>query len=202
MNIIDRLRYKFRHPDVIIDDHVVFLGCSYVWGQGLEDSETVVHQFSQITSLKSANLGIRGGSASLIAEIINSGCLARARAVIISWPHRNRRHLWAGPELVCLGPWSFTRTPAQPLSLKDQEWREILRDWQEDLALARTEHQDPLYRSSAWSLTQPRAEFSYWDTLRAWGCEDRARDGLHPGAESNQRMASWLASWAQQRIIL
>jgi hypothetical protein len=200
MHTIDRLRPYLRHPDVTIDSSVVFLGCSFVWGTGLEDSETITSQFTELTGLKSANLGVCGGSSSLIAEIITSGCLDSARAVVIAWPHLARDHLWAGSELVCLGPWTVQGQP-RPESVSRDSWAETMLAWSELLASGQAERQALDSRNSAWLLKQPYIEFTYYERLRLMGLRDLARDNQHPGPESNRQLASWLASWAQQRII-
>ncbi len=200
MHTIDRLRPYLRHPDVTIDSSVVFLGCSFVWGTGLEDSETITSQFTQLTGLKSANLGVCGGSSSLIAEIINSGCLDSARAVVIAWPHLARDHLWAGSELVCLGPWTV-QGQDRPRDLTQDQWQARRLEWSELLTSGQAEQQGLAARNSAWRITQPCIEFTYYERLRLMGLRDLARDNQHPGPESNRQLAQWLASWAKQRII-
>ncbi len=197
-DIIDLVRDKFRDPQVEIADHVCVLGCSFVWGYGLEDHETMPHLLSQLIDAPVANLGICGAGSSLIADIITSGALDHARAVIIAWPHLARRHMFVGQELVNLGPWTLGGQD-RPRDLDQSSWNQIKLEWQQALASGQAEAQALEARNSAWLVQQPCIEFAYYERLRLMGLKDLARDNLHPGRESQQALAQWLASWYQTR---
>lgn len=90
------------------NNSILFLGCSMVYGQGVNETETVVHQLELQTSIPCINLGVCGASPmftwSELSDLLDLGIRPKGIVVIWSDPSRfteynskeNMQHFCAG----------------------------------------------------------------------------------------------------------
>lgn len=200
--MLDRLTPYLREPVTDLEDRLVFLGCSHVWGQGVGADQTLSEVVARKSNLAVANLGVRGGSCSLVAEIIESGILAPARAVIIAWPNLDRSHLWVEEELVCLGHWTYQGQPRPPsYDQRRPEWEQIKAQWIDRMVSGQAELDARRLQLTSWQLRQPCLEFGYADMTKLIDCTDLGSDNLHWGASTQSQVADLVLTWLELQGI-
>jgi hypothetical protein len=89
-------------------ESIVILGCSYVYGVGVDDAHTLSQQLENIMQIPVINLG-QGGSSinyNLHNSVILSAGYPTPRAVIMAWPHHSRCVYYDKYELYHYGPWN------------------------------------------------------------------------------------------------
>lgn len=179
-------------------DSVLMFGCSYVFGCGLDDTDTMAYVLNQRTGLKVVNLA--QGATDDMFQWINSNILyaagVRPRAVIYVWPGMHRLTELKGD----LATWNWGSWNAQPDNFGGH-WvtnERHVREYLHYLSLSvRNMWSCPVLEYYAY-LSRPEQ----WGTIRAWGHvldHDQARDlGLrgnyHPGPRTN-------AYWVDEYLI-
>ena len=199
----------FRAPefhDVDWASSVVMLGCSYVFGEGLDSTQCLTHQLSEIIGRPVINLGIPGSGSDLI--FYNGIALQRkypqTQQIIIVWPGADRLTKFTDQGANNYGIWDCD--PQMPGYNTD--WNRIY------VAMnAKSEHRAHVIKMYSWALQSiwgdRLREFTWvYETADHIGCEllnqsrsswddsdsnscDRARDLLHPGPD-------WHRAWAKQ----
>lgn len=199
--MLNRLAPYLREPVSDLEDRLVFLGCSHVWGQGLELDQTLAEVVALRTGYRVANLGVCGGSCSLVAEIIESGILAPARAVIIAWPNLDRGHMWVLDQLVCLGHWTYQGQPRPPsFDSHHQDWNRIKDQWIDSMVSGQAEVASRRQRLTSWQLSQPCLEFTYADMTKLV-TTDLGTDGIHFGPRTQSQIADLVLTWLELQGI-
>jgi hypothetical protein len=199
----------FRAPEFLKVDwanSVVVLGCSIVFGEGLDNTQCLTHQLSEIIGRPVINLGIPGAGPDLI--FYNSMVLQRkypqTQQVIIVWPGADRLTEFTDQGANNYGIWNCDPTKFEEL----KSWHRIYATMN-----ANPEHRAHVMRMYSCALQsiwgQRLREFTWApETANHIGCKllnwerkswddgdsnrsDRARDLLHPGRD-------WHRAWAKQ----
>lgn len=191
----------FRAPefhDVDWASSVVMLGCSYVLGEGLDNTQCLPYQLSEIIGRPVINLGISGAGPDLI--FYNALALQQQypqlQKVIIVWPGADRLTEFTNQGACCHGIWSCDETEIGELV----NWGYVyatINSKPENRA-----HVMRMYSYALQNIWGDRLREFTWapETVDHIGCEllstetsnwDWARDLIHPG-QRQQR------SWAQQ----
>jgi hypothetical protein len=191
----------FRAPefhDVDWASSVVMLGCSIVLGEGLDNTQCLPYQLSEIIGRPVINLGISGAGPDLIFynNLVLERQYPQPQQVIIVWPGADRLTEFTNQGACCHGSWSCDETEIGELinwgyvyttiNAKSENRAHVLR----------------MYSSALQSIWGGRLSEFTWaiETVDHIGCEllstdssswDWARDLVHPG-QRHQR------SWAQQ----
>lgn len=110
---------------------LVFLGCSFTFGQGLDDTATLPYQVGKMTNLSAANLGVTGYGIHQVYQLFNEQYASNAnsgRVFIYSFLYdhilrANGLYAWnlqgplfkkEGDSLINTGPMSNTLDAAEP----------------------------------------------------------------------------------------
>ena len=175
-------------------DSVLMFGCSYVFGVGIDDQDTMAHQLSLALSAPVINLG--QGATDDTFQWVNSTVLAHAgirpRAVIYLWPgvHRLTEFLGQG-RVNNWGPWNAHMNPmaANWVTNETHIW-----EYLSYLSLnVRTLWSCPVLEYYPYMYPPDQR-----GTIKPWGCVlDAARDvapqgAYHPGIETN---LGWVRSF-------
>jgi len=170
---------------------VWFLGCSYVYGEGLEVEETCADLVERATGRTVINLGRMGASPEFVCSLLEM-LLAqdlKPSHVVIAWPNVNRYWYRHDPEF--LGPWMFDTHPIYADAAQANLIAEV--------SHARINQTLAELRYRAIPVVEFRYDtpWHHWRTAREIPSFDRvdlARDGIHPGTETNRTAALWVTS--------
>jgi hypothetical protein len=171
---------------------ILCFGCSMTFGIGVDDSETWPHYLEQIVGIPCINLSVAGGSIQL--NWANSVKLqtqsVRPRAVVYYWPNVNRscEFIEGGQRVINWGPWSQPVSDLTVPGASSSAW--VL---------------NPLYAATMAQLMISSLQWGCPCINLTWGRDlalvrhylnvlDSARDLVHPGPFSHQRMAQLIAS--------
>ncbi len=168
---------QFRNPDFAAA--IWCWGCSFTWGQGLNIEDTWPYLLSQKLMMPTANLGVIGSS---VPRIWRSYSLLRPhwspRLSIFSWPTLNRSYAIVNDDIVNLGVWNSKEHPSYRFKLLQGHIEQANRDLIH--LQAKPTIQEPSIHF-ALHLLWPQLEFP-----------DRAKDGVHPGKETNRQIADYV----------
>lgn len=187
--------------DVDWSSSVLVLGCSFTFGVGLDDSQTITHQLSKLIDMPVVNLGQGGASWTFIwvntIRLLAAGI--KPKAVIYIWPNTNRYcRLFKDSRARSYGPWNI-----------DIEDNGLGREY----ALAELHAQllsgDLLTSIRAlWTCPQLHYYYSPYDRqLTQWAVRplkpmvDKARDQVHPGVITTGLWANQLAKDLTAKIV-
>lgn len=181
----------YRAPDfnrVDWANSVVIFGCSYVFGIGVDDTDTLPHRLSEILGMPVINMGVSGSSISysLHNSIMLRDQYPTPKAVVQMWSGYDRTVYYHKKTLNACGPWNLNEC-------------EYARVWTDDPSHAET-HAIIASKTSKW-LWKDTAYFegSYFsDTARLLECDtvysvDSARDLIHSGRKTHQQAALQIA---------
>lgn len=164
---------------------IVIFGCSYAYGTGLDEQDTIGSNIEKITGISTINLGLGGTSMTYAMHnsIILREAYPRPKAVVYLWPEYTRcteyfRHGLLNHGVHTIQPnnlmevWNRNDYNVKVHAVFIQKNIRLL--WQGT----------PLYEAS----------FSNKDTIKLLKCNelikyDSARDLMHPGIESAQKAA-------------
>ena len=210
----------FRAPefsDIDWAESVVLFGCSVVFGDGLDDSECLSSQLSELLARPVINMGVSGSSARLMAmnNLVLYHSWPTPWRVINIWPTADRITEITDQGANCYGVWtqnmghSRDRTVFQRLKgqLTDYDVLAQARRWAEIWATLNhgAYHMDTeLFFNSLTvrSLWADRALDLTWAHgtdqvigcgLLDWDFENTARDCLHPSADTVRQWAEQIA---------
>jgi len=185
---------------------VVVLGCSIVFGEGLNNTDCLTYRLSEIISRPVINLGISGAGPDLI--FYNALALQhqypQLQRVIIVWPGADRLTEFTDRDARCYGAWNCDSNNSKELT----GWHRIYATMN-----AKPEHRAHILRMYSYALQiiwgERLCEFTWApETADHIGCKllngdrsnwdrtdlirgDLARDLVHPGRDSHR-------AWAQQ----
>ena len=199
----------FRAPEFLKVDwasSVVVLGCSFVFGEGVDDTQCLTYQLSEIIGRPVINLGIPGAGPDLIFynNIVLQRQYPQPQQVIIVWPGADRLTQFTNQGANCYGIWDCD--PRNPEY--NTAWNRIYVTMN-----ANSEHRAhvmKMYSCALQSIWGQRLREFTWalETADHIGCEllngnrsswdnpdlnrlDRARDLVHPGPD-------WHRAWSKQ----
>ena len=177
---------EFKHIDWA--NSIVVFGCSYVFGVGLDDADTICSQLAKITGIPVVNLGVPGSSItySLHNSIILKDGYPTPRAVVHLWTDNSRTVYYHRNGLRSYGSWNLEKnnymdvwsssnhhgeTHALMASITNKHlWRDTL-----------------YYEASFWQDNSKILNCDYLKTI------DTARDLSHPGIKTARSIASQIA---------
>jgi len=175
----------------------IMLGCSNIFGLGVDDSDTVSANLEKILNCPVINLGMNGGSISLILAI-TINLLEKnitPRGVIIAWPNIDRMLWWGNDYSLCLGPWTPYQNIADSQKIFYEEWIRDNNSTRQGQVFSKAtkyswkNHKIPFYE---WNI-ETRKGFDIADnTLPHWGT-NFARDFVHPGSSCTKNWADIIA---------
>jgi hypothetical protein len=172
----------------------VILGCSNVFGDGVDNSQTISANLSRISGRPVINLG-QGGTGTQFH--LHNQCLLNEHyptpwAVVVLWPDSSRDTLYQDPGATPLrgGSWNMTMNSSsywynQGANADTLAWmasRLSRAIWQ-----GRSQYVEAVWnREQAETLGIP----CIYDLL----VEPGARDGVHPGPTATENVARWINS--------
>jgi len=177
---------------------IVVIGCSYVFGVGLDDDQTLASCLNSKLSTPVINLGISGSSipialANLLAIIENYD---QPKSVINLWTEYSRLPFW-DDQTRHIGAWTKTKDKKHSGSNinilnnlfnywnysdnNPKQWARIFRSAAREILKSRgIKHlEGSMFRSTAELFDIPYFK-----------CQDFARDGLHPGPKTIECLSS------------
>lgn len=216
----------FRAPeftDVTWSDSVAVIGCSMVFGDGLDDGETLTAQLSEIIGRPVINLGITGASSELClynSQILRDHYGEPAQLIVI-WPTVDRITEFHAQGCRCHGVWltrdseAIARQPRLYQQIRSQaenygdladiaRWTEVYKT-----VNAEARHRDFSHVmntqliSAIWGsgLKQytwsPATQALTGCELLTWEPGDLARDLIHPGRATIRQWAEQIAGSLQ-----
>ena len=155
-------------------ESIVILGCSYVYGVGVDDADTLSQQLENIMQIPVINLG--------------------PRAVIMSWPHHSRCVYYDKYELYHYGPWNLEKDSYMDLWSK-KEYNTIAN------ALMAQKIFQQLWKDR--TVTYECAyDYATSELLDCKQCikTDDARDIGHPGRDTNRKIAEIMYNELKTKI--
>jgi hypothetical protein len=185
----------YRCPEFeLIDwsESILMFGCSYTFGIGLEDNETIAHQLSLLVNSPVINLGMGGSSYSY--QWINSTILRKnnvsPKVVIYLWPECSRQTIFYNEnryQTRSVGFWSIDSKP----NYKDLGVGLVLDPFH-------SKHMSSYIRDNLDVLwTCPVLHYTFADNSMGIpvlvDMLDQAKDGLHAGPITNARWAKSIA---------
>lgn len=101
------MQQNFRQPPVL-DNTVWCLGCSHVYGVGVDESVSICSILAKLINAPVDNLGIPGASTEMVIAIyLYLIARHRPRGVVILWPHWPRKMVVLPERILRLGMWTF-----------------------------------------------------------------------------------------------
>ena len=160
---------------------IVILGCSCVYGVGIDDSHTISKELSKLTNCPVINLGAGGTSIqySLYNSIILRELYPKPKAVIQLWTSINRYTIFDNDnKTMNQGSWNYT--------IDDK--------YNTDNNLSMHGYLNILTSKHVWGDTKYYSASYFPETRDLIKCDflkviDHARDLLHPGIETNKQSA-------------
>ncbi len=163
---------------------IVFFGCSFMWGESVNYTESVAYLVQKATGIHCQNFAVPGAGPQLVREIMDQLDLSRARAVVIAWPGVLREHYWRADQLLCYGPWVGQ---THRLSKYTEEYARYHQRLASGSVLAAN------HRARDCGISQPTLAFDFRQF--AQGFSDLGRDGSHPGPRTQARVAQRVLAW-------
>jgi hypothetical protein len=184
--------------DINWQESVVIFGCSMAFGIGVTDCETVSSILSKIIDRPVINMAISASSIDYNlhnAIVLRSG-YPKPKAVVDVWTGYDRTIMYKETQLMYLGPWS-----TQDFHDKTGPYVGIdyMQEWMQDTTHAQAQSLFNTKLSRQLWKNTTHIEGSYFThTSNLLGCfkitfYDQARDLYHPGLETNQALAEYLA---------
>jgi len=182
--------YNFNEIDWA--ESVVIFGCSHVFGDGVDDADTLASQLNKIVGIPVINLGM--GGTSMMYSLHNSIILRNGypipKGIVHLWTSPDRSTYYYKNNLHHGGPWNMT-----PNSYADK--------WTTDLVHGKCHAVLASMTSKLLWQDTKYYEASYWkDVAKLLKCDwirkvDRARDLKHPGIQANYKLAVNIAKKLQ-----
>ena len=163
---------------------IVIFGCSYVFGVGVDDKDTMPYYLSQLTGMPVVNMGVGGSSIgySFHNSLILRDGYPTPKAVIQMWSGADRTVYYYKKRLESFGAWNADKSP-------------YMRAWAEDQDHAETH---ALFASKAsnwlWKDTKYFEGSYFYETAKLLDCyfvkpKDFARDLIHYGKHTHYNVA-------------
>lgn len=167
---------------------IVVFGCSDVFGDGLDDEDTICSQLEKITGIPVINMGIGGSSItySLHNSIILKDGYPTPRAVVHLWTDYNRTVYYRRNHVQSYGSWNLEKNNYMDV------WSSSKHHGATHALMA------SITNKHLWNNTS-YYEASFWDeNSKLLNCDylqaiDTARDLSHPGPKTARSVASQIA---------
>jgi len=183
--------------DIDWADSIVLFGCSMVFGDGLNEEETIAHQLSKVAGRPVINLGVPASS--ILYSVHNQLALKELNstpyAVVNLWTAIERHTYFLKNEPVSLGPWA-NKELGQMLFAFYCTWSQNEHNIKSNAVFLKriaemfwtdTKHiQASFFESTAKLFDVPLLKI-----------EDFAGDGEHPGPQTAQAVAEQIALWCR-----
>lgn len=183
---------KFRKSPKL-DNTIWVLGCSHIWGQSLEEHDTVPYLLENLTGQPVDNLGIIGASPDLVYYVLNDLLKSHnPRAIIIAWPESGRTyHVNNNNTITTIGPWSINSNID----------KKILEQYKTDIL------NGTILKNNLKCMDQvnqivncPYLSFRYLKNVKEIINNnnkflDFAPDGKHPGPQTTRVIANAMSEW-------
>lgn len=180
---------------------IVLLGCSCTYGVGVSDEETIAYHLEKLSGRQVINLGIPGGSNSLILQnavsILENFTAPYAVAHI--WSTSNRFKFFGKTDTYNTGPWdgaNTQRSGASDVVDINKLWRYTYADPYHELALA---YYDGKIGKYIWDGKSKYSSISffpdtayYTNSEKHFVIDSSARDLMHPGEGCFKQVAAYL----------
>ena len=194
--------FKFFRQKPVLDNTVWLLGCSFIWGLGVNLTDSVPYMLQRFTGKTVDNLGICGGSPILVHDtlkyLLNNHT---PEMVIISWPGINRTYyIRDGKAIINMGPWvehpDRDRYKYQPSEINEYKQGiidgSIIKKNLEGMSQAKQ------------LITCPYLPFRINHDVKEiinnnHQYLDKASDNRHPGPRTNKYIAITMANWVNQQ---
>lgn len=175
-------------------DSIVIFGCSNVFGVGVATDETIAAQLSKITGIPTINMGVPGSSPqfSLYNSAILKQVYPKPKAVVFGWSSANRCTLFRYDDkdfyVENCGPWSSDSGDL------GKAWARF--DSNIDIHFKMTR----LIAQQMWSdvkyedFTLFPGNIKFISDCNLFKIVDYGRDCSHPGEETNNNIAKYLAT--------
>jgi len=171
---------------------IVVFGCSFVFGVGLDDEDTICSQLAKITGIPVVNLGVGGSSMtySLHNSIILKNGYSTPKAVVHIWTDYHRTVYYRRNRIESYGSWNLEKNNYMDV------WSSSNHHGETHALMA------SITNKHLWSDTL-YYEASFWkDNSKILNCDylktiDNARDLMHPGIESAKLAAKVIAKGLQ-----
>ena len=195
---VNSLGYRTSEFDSINwNDAIVVFGCSYVFGIGLQDSETITNQLSQLLNRPVINMGVPASSISY--SFFNQMTLAELNiaphAIVNLWTSVARQTYFCNRTPFHLGPWMESKEN----TLENRKLKSMFDLWNFDDSNVDI-HAKNIQRASRliWKGTKHIEGTFFPSTSKALDVElfsivDSARDEKHLGPQTAARVAERLA---------
>jgi len=160
---------------------IVILGCSYVYGIGIDDSNTIDKELSKLTNCPVINLGAGGTSIefSLYNSIILRKLYPKPKAIVQIWTGINRYTIFNNDnKTMNQGSWNFTIDDKYNTNINLS-----MHGYLNTIASKQIYRDTTYYTASYFTET---CDIINCDSLHVI---DYARDLLHPGIETNKQTA-------------
>lgn len=187
------------------EESIVLFGCSCTFGIGVDEDETISHYLSEKLNRPVINMGWPGGSN--MNMLMNSLVLSQAKqipyAIVFLWSTTDRLPLFTDKQVYNIGPWN-----------SDENQKNVLyRDSYNDIYSALFKNYNffienetmnsyfiSQFAKEIWKNKTKYVTASFFgntalcmDTEITFSMDNKARDLIHPGLESNKTAASTLA---------
>jgi hypothetical protein len=165
---------------------IVIFGCSYVFGVGIDDNDTITEQLSKLTNRPVINMGSPGSSITynFHNNLILKNHYPTPYAVVNVWTNYYRDIIYYKKSVNNIGSWS-----------KNIEYAKIL--FSEEDHIKTEGYFNILATKTIWSNTK-YVDFTYFpESAKVYGLNlihitDKARDLQHPGSQSLKAGAEYI----------
>jgi len=184
---------------------IVLFGCSCTYGVGVSDEETIHYHLEKLTGRPVINLGVPGGSNSLMIQ--NAVNLLEyfpiPYAVANIWSSTNRFRFFTGQSYIELGPWTLSFTYqsltkfTKSLCNVNELWKQTFIDPIHEAVLS---HYEGRIGKCLWQDKTKYTSLSFFPKTAKYINADKfylsdrlARDLRHPSENNFKQVAEYLA---------
>jgi hypothetical protein len=199
----------YRGPDFDTHDwknSIVVFGCSCVFGVGVDDSETLTSQISNITGRNVINVGIGGGSNQLILDtsLIMKRKYGNPYSIIVMWTGTDRLPYYGDSVMYNVGLWNNS------LYVDNEQHRHYKKLF--DSFYQEAGHENVTFYNivqamrNIWEDKTRYFEGSFFEPTAHYGqlpdyfpFSNTARDLLHPGPNDYKKTAEQLVDYCVKK---
>lgn len=181
---LNKFGYRTKQ-DYLPDEYYLMLGCSHTFGQYLHDKDTAANMLEVQLGKPVINLGIRGGAANAMAQnlqrLMMSSC-QKPKAIFAQWPQIHRYTFFAENNVENITPnmkkpiiFQYLLTSPNVFQIASNHAYEYVNSFR-----------IPVINYSLNGSSSDYFGIKEIDRI------DFARDNLHPGAETNKKIANFI----------
>jgi len=198
--------------DIDWKEAIVIFGCSCTYGVGQAQDETIDYYLERLTKRQVINLGVPGGSNSLMLQ--NASTMVKRfgmpYGVVMNWTTADRTRYFHKRGFHDVGPWDmnhkgFVPDPhekkEQPVRIQDYYTMMYLNPFNESMQL----YYNALAADAIFEGNTRYIKISYFDTSahitrseKFFKIDNGARDLIHPGSENSKTVARYIYSRLKQ----